>query len=88
MHVALVQGKCQFFKVLKVKKAETSIVQVYLNIIFEYIWDASEKQAQFQPTKQDRRLCHFLEKTGRLSAGFVFPVLQRDLSVCAIQNAD
>lgn len=33
----LVQGKCQFFKVLKVKKAETSVVQVYLNIIFEYI---------------------------------------------------
>lgn len=31
MHVALVQGKCQFFKVLKVKKAETSVFQVYLN---------------------------------------------------------
>lgn len=31
MLVALVQGKCQFFKVLKVKKAETSVFQVYLN---------------------------------------------------------
>lgn len=84
MLVALVQGKCRFFKVLKVKKAETSVFQVYVNIVFEYIWDASEKQAQFQPTEQDRRLCHFPEKTGRLSAGFVFPVLEWELSVCAI----
>lgn len=88
MHVALVQGKCQFFKVLKVKKAETSVFQVYLNTIFGYIWDAFEEQAQFPPTEQLRRLCHFLEKTDRLSAGFVFSVLEWELSVCAIWNAD
>lgn len=66
MHIALVQGKCQFFKVLKVKKAQTSVFQVYLNTMFEYIWDAFEKQAQYPPAEQDRRLCHFLEETDSL----------------------
>lgn len=37
-------------------------------MIFEYFLDVSEKQANFEWTDQDRRLCNFLVEIGKLSA--------------------